>query len=785
MAALTLAFISGIIGECSEPFIYFFQGELKLKISKDNKNEILIFLSVTIIVCAGLLLNLIEPLEVKTQDYRFKGALDQAVSKNIVLIAIDDEDLNKYGKWPLKRSIHGNVIDVLKKAGAAVIGIDIMFSIPSADSAEDEFLARAIREAGNVILAYRYNPVSLMVDTKNFKNELEEETICPVFSNVCRDRGFVNIDFDYLNPDGVLRNVELFREFGDSKRFSLPIIVAREFLRFKDPGREFAVQTGKDAIKIGENTVPLFRFNSYSSSGMTAHQCYMIKYNGVFQSGIFPSFTYSEVLEGSIPPDVFKGKVVLIGAQSAALIDVKLSPLGMTPGMYMNAQVIDNIIRRDFVWRINRYASSFIIILLGAAAFFYLIKIEPSFKDILALLVYCGTIILLQYLSFVNFRVLFEMVAPLVEIIGIVVTIRFYQLFIKLHLSNISLTIANKKLEQKVTELTALYDISKTITATPDTAVLFGVILKKTIDIVGAKCGAIFLIDEDDSTLKLRVSENSPPLSIVDFAGAAVKNRKIIIASREADAGTYKELFSDGQNIDTIMCIPLNTYKGELIGVIVLVDKNNDENFVEADIHITSVIATQAGFAIENANLYQLAVFDNLTTLYVRRYFIGVMTKEFKRVKRYRGSLSVAMTDIDHFKKFNDTYGHQTGDMVLREVAMVLKRTVRDTDIAARFGGEEFIVVLPETDKIGALMFAERLRKGVEEHAVASSFGPLKVNVSIGVATYSNIEGEPEKIDFNDSEELIGCADIALYKSKEGGRNRATLYTADMKGVKH
>ncbi len=558
-----------------------------MKNLRENRNELFIFLSVTILVCVGLLLNLIEPLEVKTQDYRFSRALDQSVSKNIVLIAIDDEDLNKYGKWPLKRSIHGRVIDTLKKAGAAVIGLDIMFSIPSADSSEDEFLARSIREAGNVILAYRYNPVSTMVDTQNFKNELTEEAICQVFSNVCLDRGFVNIDFDYLNPDGVLRNVELFRKFDDLKRFSLPLIIAREFLRFKNSGKEIPIETGKSNIKIGETNVPLFQFNSYSASGLTPHQCYMIKYNGVFQSGIFPSFTYSEVLDGIIPPEVFKGKVILIGAQSAALVDVKLSPLGTTPGMYMNAQVIDNIINRDFIWRIDRYLSVLIIIFLGAAAFFYLVKVEPGFKDIPALFGYCGIIFFLQYIMFVKCRVLFEMVAPFVEISGVVIAIRLYQLFIKLHLSNVSLTISNKKLEQKVMELSALYDISKTITATPDTAVLFGVILKKTIDIVGAKCGAIFLVGEDDTVLKLRVSENSPPESIVDFAGAAVKNRKIIIASRETDAETFKNLFADGQNIDTIMCIPLNTYKGELIGVIVLVDKNNGENFVEADIHIT------------------------------------------------------------------------------------------------------------------------------------------------------------------------------------------------------
>ncbi len=400
---------------------------------KNNKHiHTYIFIIVTLIICFLYVLNIFEPLEVKTQDYRFPGALDQSISKNIVLITIDDEDLNKYGKWPLNRSIHGKVIDALKKAGAAVIGLDIMLSIPSANATEDEFLARSIKEAGNVILPYRCDMVSTMVSNQNFKNQLAEEKIYPAFSNVCRDRGFVNIDLDYLNPDGVLRNVELFNEFDNSKRFSFPLIIAKEFLKFKNSGKEFTVETGKDAIKIGENTVPLFRFYSYSRSGLTAHQCYLIKYNGTFQSGIFPAFSYSEVLEGGIPPDVFKGKAVLIGAQSAALIDVKLSPLGMTPGMFMTAQVIDNIIKGDYIIRPGIFTGVIMIIILGTLVYCFLVVTQPSYFDLLYLPGFVSAIAMIECVLFSSQKLLLEMVAPLSQIILLYAFIRFYQLFFTL-----------------------------------------------------------------------------------------------------------------------------------------------------------------------------------------------------------------------------------------------------------------------------------------------------------------------------------------------------------------
>jgi len=123
------------------------------------------------------------------------------------------------------------------------------------------------------------------------------------------------------------------------------------------------------------------------------------------------------------------------------------------------------------------------------------------------------------------------------------------------------------------------------------------------------------------------------------------------------------------------------------------------------------------------------------------------------------------MTDIDHFKKFNDTWGHQTGDMVLREVAKIVRDNARDTDIAARYGGEEFGVILPETDYEGAMLLAERLRSRVENAVFNGPQGGLKVTLSVGVSSIPLLQPETAL-------DMIKLADDALYICKRNGRNR-------------
>ncbi|MCW8883560.1 MAG: GGDEF domain-containing protein [Sedimenticola sp.] len=169
-----------------------------------------------------------------------------------------------------------------------------------------------------------------------------------------------------------------------------------------------------------------------------------------------------------------------------------------------------------------------------------------------------------------------------------------------------------------------------------------------------------------------------------------------------------------------------------------------------------------------NLELDRLGRIDGLTGLLNRRAWENAMLNEFKRFPRSRQKSTMVMFDIDHFKKVNDTYGHQAGDEVIRIVSGMLLETIREVDIAGRYGGEEFCIVLLGTDNNGGVIFAERLREAVEATEVFYEDQLIKFTISLGVSEISE--------NINSHTEWLEQADKALYESKEGGRNRTTLY---------
>jgi two-component system cell cycle response regulator len=166
-----------------------------------------------------------------------------------------------------------------------------------------------------------------------------------------------------------------------------------------------------------------------------------------------------------------------------------------------------------------------------------------------------------------------------------------------------------------------------------------------------------------------------------------------------------------------------------------------------------------------NELLVAISNTDHLTCLYNRRFLEEALGREFQRVQRRRNNLSVLIMDIDHFKKVNDNYGHQQGDSVLCRVASLFRKELRDYDIAARFGGEEFMAVIPEASMTEAASVAERIRKSVEGAVFNGNGEDVKITVSLGISTYP----APE---INSAEALIREADKALYRAKMKGRNR-------------
>jgi two-component system, cell cycle response regulator len=211
---------------------------------------------------------------------------------------------------------------------------------------------------------------------------------------------------------------------------------------------------------------------------------------------------------------------------------------------------------------------------------------------------------------------------------------------------------------------------------------------------------------------------------------------------------------------------PADKVRGLELGALDYVVKPFDEGELVARVNI-QLRLKQLYEALQEKNqqLEKLANRDGLTGLYNHRYFHEQLSQDFLRAKRYHESLSCILLDIDYFKKFNDTYGHQTGDIVLSTLGQVIRDTIRDSDSAARYGGEEFAIILHYTERQAALHVAERLRQTVEHRDVRDKDNVLRITISLGVATFPH-----EQI--HNHKQIVEFADKALYKAKKNGRNR-------------
>jgi diguanylate cyclase (GGDEF)-like protein len=178
------------------------------------------------------------------------------------------------------------------------------------------------------------------------------------------------------------------------------------------------------------------------------------------------------------------------------------------------------------------------------------------------------------------------------------------------------------------------------------------------------------------------------------------------------------------------------------------------------------ILDLQAELIFAREELREQATRDSLTRLWNRAAILEILQQELDRTKRADTPLSLLLADVDHFKRINDTYGHLAGDAVLREVARRMRTVLRPYDGIGRFGGEEFLLVLPDCDAIGAIALAERLRIAIGSEAMILAEGVIPVTLSLGVATSEAV---------NESKAFIGAADTALYRAKDSGRNRVEL----------
>jgi len=328
----------------------------------------------------------------------------------------------------------------------------------------------------------------------------------------------------------------------------------------------------------------------------------------------------------------------------------------------------------------------------------------------------------------------------------------------------------------RVKELTALFAVVETISQSLDLTKVLPNVLGCVLDNFSASKGVVVLVDRDDKMLRLAghrgLSEVSLGKIVSDGQGCTgdviLMKKPIRVSGDEEGEESVPGLEKD--EIRSALVVPISV-RGEVLGAFGVYSAKKDR-FTEKDEALLMAIGSQTGVAVENARLYEqtldLARMDGLTCMFNRRHLMERLAQEIDRAERYQNSLSLMILDMDKFKSFNDAYGHIKGDELLKAFSSILKDTVRTSDIAGRYGGEEFCVVLPNTSIKGAALIAERIRKAVEGLAIPMAEGQPAAGrtVSVGVTEFSS----------GDSlEKLLAAADAALYRAKDGGRNRVEL----------
>jgi diguanylate cyclase (GGDEF)-like protein len=247
-------------------------------------------------------------------------------------------------------------------------------------------------------------------------------------------------------------------------------------------------------------------------------------------------------------------------------------------------------------------------------------------------------------------------------------------------------------------------------------------------------------------------------------------------ASRRIDDLADADVATDAQGVRSWLGVPLFMY-GDCEGVVA-VQSTRIAAFKPEHQRLLESLALQIAAALQNAHLYELAMVDGLTGLFVRRYFDARIDEEIERSRRYATPFSVVMMDVDDFKKLNDTYGHLVGDRVLKAIANVVKAQMRGVDTAARYGGEEIAMILPRTEMVGAYTLAERIREAIAELRITTDEDPpraLAVTASLGISAYPESKAAS-------GEDLVRRADRALYRAKKTGKNRVELFWSDESG---
>ena len=334
------------------------------------------------------------------------------------------------------------------------------------------------------------------------------------------------------------------------------------------------------------------------------------------------------------------------------------------------------------------------------------------------------------------------------------------------------------RLVEQVQELKGIINVAQVVVSSLALDEVLQNILHSAMAVMDMPAGTIVLYDEKTSLLELHahagLSEQFVALDRwrvkpTGLTHEILEGGELFIVNDTESSELFNNPLAIAEGIRSLIAVPLKI-KQSTIGILYLNDFKERE-FVAVKLELLSILTSFAAMSIDHARLHertlQLACTDGLTGLFNHRQFKKIFTNEVARANRYKKTLSIILLDVDDFKKFNDTYGHPNGDVVLQEMANMLRELLRDCDTLFRYGGEEFVAVLPETDLLEAIKVAERIRIFVETESprfltkITKTHG---VTVSVGVASLP--------VDGTDPNALLKTVDDLMYQAKREGKNR-------------